>query len=133
MPAVIALMMASTVTGSLLKATVLTSSVATYFETASLGGDGGGGDGGADGGGSGAFPGAKGGMGGGGGKRALLSPLLHAGAGGGGASNASSGKSRTARQESAVRLLSTSILRHVCTPTTFRLAMKVARSSSHRW
>ena len=64
MPAVIALMMASTVTGSLLKATVLTSSVAKYFETAFLGGDGGGGDGGADGGGSGASPGAKGGRGG---------------------------------------------------------------------
>ena len=42
MPAVIALMMGSTVTGSLLKGTVLTSSVAKYFETAFLGGDGGG-------------------------------------------------------------------------------------------
>ena len=70
MPAVIALMMASTVTGSLLKGTVLTSSVAKYFETAFLGGDGGGGDGGADGGGSGASPGAKGGRGGDDGDRA---------------------------------------------------------------
>ena len=58
--------------------------------------------------------------------------VLHAGTGGGGASYASAGKTRSALQEPAARLFSTSILRQVCAPTSARSAMKVTRSSSHR-
>mmetsp|Transcript_32053 Transcript_32053/g.102146 ORF Transcript_32053/g.102146 Transcript_32053/m.102146 type:complete len:277 (+) Transcript_32053:134-964(+) len=65
--------------------------------------------------------------------RAAQLSVLHAGTGGGGASYASGGNSRTARQEPAARLFSTSISRQVCAPTSARSAMKVTRSSSHRW